>query len=82
MCGAVEEFYFVNIWSNLTVEFCGYPSGRQPDWAKLDKFQGKWCQTKFFSQLEQVYCPRVEWWQAWIKKDGNKILIRKKKRSR
>ena len=50
-----------------------------PDWARLDAFQGTLSKGKFKQTLHQVYCPRVSWYQDWIKLNEKEVLIRKKR---
>ena len=52
---------------------------KPPDWSRLDAFQGTLSKGKFEQTLHQVYCPRVSWYQDWIKLNESAVLIRKKR---
>ncbi|MDG1139131.1 MAG: N-acetylmuramoyl-L-alanine amidase [Opitutales bacterium] len=52
--------------------------GEAPDWSKLDKFQGKWTESLFRADLENIYCPRKSWWEPWIKFEKEHVSFRKR----
>ena len=72
------------IWMFFGGAFCFLNGGtsvqlQPPDWARLDAFQGTLSKSTFEQTLHQVYCPRVSWYQDWIKLNESAVLIRKKR---
>ena len=51
--------------------------GQVPQWSDLDLFQKSMTRSEFIHFLDTVYCPRPEWWSAWITIDHDKARIRK-----
>ena len=51
---------------------------KHPDWHLLEPFQGSLTRNEFEHTLRSVYCPRVSWYQDWIKILDEKFLVRKK----
>ena len=50
----------------------------EPDWERLDSFQNCISKFEFVRQLTEVYCPREEWWDAWLEIRKDRVRIRKK----
>ena len=53
------------------------PLGKVPDWKSLDCFQNTTTSKQFRKALAEVYCPREEWWSAWMVVDEKSARIRK-----
>ncbi len=53
------------------------PLGKVPDWKSLDCFQNTITFKEFRNALAEVYCPREEWWSAWMVVDEKSARIRK-----
>jgi N-acetylmuramoyl-L-alanine amidase len=53
------------------------PLGKVPDWKSLDCFQNTITSKQFRNALAEVYCPREEWWSAWMVVDEKSARIRK-----
>jgi len=51
--------------------------GQVPKWSDLDIFQKSMSRSEFIHFLDTVYCPRPEWWSAWITIDQDRARIRK-----
>ena len=51
--------------------------GEVPQWSDLDIFQESITRSEFIHFLNTVYCPRPEWWSAWISIEEDKVSIRK-----
>lgn len=51
--------------------------GQVPQWSDLDIFQKSMPRSEFINILDTVYCPRPEWWSAWITIDQDRVRIRK-----
>ena len=51
--------------------------GQVPQWSALDIFQKTMSRSEFIHFLDTVYCPRPEWWSAWITIDQDRVRIRK-----
>ena len=51
--------------------------GQVPQWSDLDIFQKSMSRSEFIHFLDTVYCPRGEWWSAWITIDQDRVRIRK-----
>jgi N-acetylmuramoyl-L-alanine amidase len=51
--------------------------GQVPKWSDLDTFQKTMSRSDFINFLDTVYCPRPEWWSAWITIDQDRARIRK-----
>ena len=53
------------------------PLSSEPDWSQLDKYQETLTAEEFSFSLQQVYCPREEWWSSWIELQEDQAKIRK-----
>ena len=51
--------------------------GQVPQWSDLDIFQKTISRSEFIHFLDTVYCPRPEWWSAWVTIDQDRARIRK-----
>ena len=51
--------------------------GEVPQWSDLDIFQESITRSEFIHFLNTVYCPRPEWWSAWISIKEDKASVRK-----
>lgn len=51
--------------------------GSMPDWEELNVFQEQISRAEFCDALENVYCPREEWWRAWIVVGEDAVRVRK-----
>ena len=51
--------------------------GSIPDWEELNVFQEQISRAEFCNALESIYCPREEWWRAWIVVEENVVRVRK-----
>ncbi|MEK9772842.1 MAG: hypothetical protein VW576_04700 [Opitutae bacterium] len=51
--------------------------GQVPLWSDLDIFQKSMSRSEFIDFLDNVYCPRKEWWSAWMIIDQDKVSVRK-----
>ena len=51
--------------------------GEVPRWSNLDRLQNTITREEFSHLLDTVYCPRPQWWSAWIRIGEEKVSIRK-----
>ncbi len=49
-----------------------------PNWNLLDSYQGFLTKQEFEHALKTIYCPRVSWYENWLKLNRGEVLIRKK----
>ncbi len=70
------KFFWLIFWTNA-LDAVVSPLGRIPDWSELDAFQFTMTRTEFARALNEVYCPREEWWQSWIVLDEGQVRVRK-----
>jgi N-acetylmuramoyl-L-alanine amidase len=80
MVGAVVR-YIIFLIAGLILSFglnAKTSSSRQvPQWSDLEIFQKTMSRSEFIHFLDTVYCPRPEWWSAWITIDQDRVRIRK-----
>jgi N-acetylmuramoyl-L-alanine amidase len=80
MVGAVVR-YILYLAAGLIFWFCldakTTSLGQVPKWSDLDTFQKTMSRSDFINFLDTVYCPRPEWWSAWITIDQDRARIRK-----
>ena len=51
--------------------------GSMPDWEELNVFQEQISRAEFCDALENIYCPREEWWRTWIVVEEDAVRVRK-----
>ena len=80
MVGGVSKLPFLTTLSFYAVFGLGArvtPLSSEPDWSQLDKYQETLTAEEFSFSLQQVYCPREEWWSSWIELQEDQAKIRK-----
>jgi N-acetylmuramoyl-L-alanine amidase len=80
MVGGVSKLPFLTTLSFYAVFGLGAkvtPLSSEPNWSQLDKYQETLTAEEFSFSLQQVYCPREEWWSSWIKLQEDRAKIRK-----
>jgi N-acetylmuramoyl-L-alanine amidase len=80
MVGGVSKLPFLTTLSFYAVfGLCAKvtPLSSEPDWSQLDKYQETLTAEEFSFSLQQVYCPREEWWSSWIELQEDRAKIRK-----
>jgi len=80
MVGGVSKLPFLTTLSFYAVFGLGArvtPLSSEPDWSQLDQYQETLTAEEFSFSLQQVYCPREEWWSSWIKLQEDRAKIRK-----
>jgi N-acetylmuramoyl-L-alanine amidase len=80
MVGGVSMLPFLTTLSFYAVFGLGAkvtPLSSEPDWSQLDKYQETLTAEEFSFSLQQVYCPREEWWSSWIELQEDRAKIRK-----
>jgi N-acetylmuramoyl-L-alanine amidase len=80
MVGGVSKLPFLTTLSFYAVFGLGAkvtPLSSEPDWSQLDKYQETLTAEEFSFSLQQVYCPREEWWSSWIELQEDRAKIRK-----
>jgi N-acetylmuramoyl-L-alanine amidase len=84
----LTRFMLVSVYRNLIYLLLGFifsfglnakttSLGEDPQWSDLDIFQESITRSEFIHFLSTVYCPRPEWWSAWINIKEDKASIRK-----
>jgi N-acetylmuramoyl-L-alanine amidase len=84
----LTQFMLVSVYRNLIYLLLGFifsfglnakttSLGEDPQWSDLDIFQETITRSEFTHFLSTVYCPRPEWWSAWISIGEDKASIRK-----
>jgi N-acetylmuramoyl-L-alanine amidase len=84
----LTRFMLVSVYRNLIYLLLGFifsfglnakttSLGEDPQWSDLDIFQESITRSEFIHFLDTVYCPRPEWWSAWINIKEDKASIRK-----
>ncbi len=80
MVGGVSKLPFLTTLSFYAVFGLGArvtPLSSEPDWSQLEKYQETLTAEEFSFSLQQVYCPREEWWSSWIELQEDRAKIRK-----
>ena len=80
MVGGVSKLPFLTTLSFYAVFGLGAkvtPLSSEPNWSQLDKYQETLTAEEFSFSLQQVYCPREEWWSSWIELQEDRAKIRK-----
>jgi N-acetylmuramoyl-L-alanine amidase len=80
MVGGVSKLPFLTTLSFYAVFGLGAkvtPLSSEPDWSQLDQYQETLTAEEFSFSLQQVYCPREEWWSSWIELQEDRAKIRK-----
>jgi len=84
----LTRFMLVGVYRNLIYLLLGFifsfclnakttSLAEDPQWSDLDIFQESITRGEFIHFLDTVYCPRPEWWSAWINIKEDKASIRK-----